>query len=181
MLVSALDLRLYRPLRRFVVLVDFSNGCSLVHLARLVMRRCVDRIDLHGFVSDIGDVVPGSCWNQHAPPIGDFLVECELILRRSHLHAAPTAIEAKKLVSLRVRLQPYVTAYRNRHQRDLEVSAAPHDRAVVLVIQSRLFEIERLWPRADVFDGHLTIPYGEIGEQPPLRGNERVGRAVPLS
>src|SRR5688572_26685192 len=103
------------------------------------MRRCVDRVDLHRLVCDVGNVVPGPGWNQHAPPIRDFLVECELILRRSHLHAAPTAIETKKLVSLRVRLQPYVTADGNRHQRYLEVSAAPYDRAVVLVIESRLF------------------------------------------
>jgi len=127
-----------------------------VDLAWLVMRRSVDGIELHGLLSDIGDVVPGACGDQHAPAIGYFTVEREIIPGRAHLGPAAARIQPKELVSLGMGFQPDVTPHWNRHQGHLKVSPAPRNGAVVAVITRRLFKIERLRLRADIFDDHLA-------------------------
>jgi hypothetical protein len=125
-----------------------------VDLAGLVMRRCVDRVDLHRLIADVRDVVPGSRGHEDAPAVRHFLVERELILGRAHLHAPAPAVEPQELVRVRMRFEPDVAADRDRHQGDLQESAAPDHGPVVLVVERRLFEVERLGLRADVLDDH---------------------------
>src|SRR4051812_30023057 len=65
--------------------------------------------------------------------------------------------------------EPDVAVHFDRHQCDLQVSAAPDHGPIVLVLERRLFEIERLWLGADVLDGHTVSPEG-IGSTHFLTG-----------
>src|SRR6188768_1022047 len=141
-----------------VILVRLIFLETLVDLAGLVVRRCVDRVDLHRLVADVRDVVPGACGHEDAPTVGYFLVKGELILCRAHLHATTAAIESQKLVRVGVRFKPDIATHLDRHQGDLQVPAAPGHGPIVLVFECRLFKIERLRLRADVLDGHAGSP-----------------------
>jgi hypothetical protein len=137
-----------------VVLIRLTFVETLVDFPGLVVRRCVNGVNLHRLIADIRDVVPGAGGHEDAPAVRNFLVERELILGRAHLHPAPAAIEAQELVRIRVRFEPDVAARWNRHQCDLQESAAPDDGPIVFVLECRVFKIERLRFRADVLDGH---------------------------
>ena len=51
--------------------------------------------------------------------------EVELVLAVAHQHLRHTLLDAQELVDAHVLLQPYVPAYGNRHQRDLQIVACP--------------------------------------------------------
>ena len=87
-LVGSRDLRLHRPLRGMVILVRLVFLETLVDLAGLVMRRCVDGVELHPLLADVRHVVPSARGHEDASTVEDLLVEGELILCRAHLHAA---------------------------------------------------------------------------------------------
>src|SRR5664280_3644654 len=57
---------LNRPVGGFVVGVGVGDRLGLVHLARLVVLRRVDGVDLHRLVADVGDVVPAAGRNDDA-------------------------------------------------------------------------------------------------------------------
>ena len=156
MFIGSCYRRLHGPLRRLVILVRLSFIETLVDLAGLVVRRCVDGVDLHRLVADVRDVVPGACGHENAPTVRYFFIKSEAILGRAHLHAATAAVEAQELVRVRMCFQADVAAHRDRHQGDLQVSAAPRHGSIVLVLERRVFKIERLRLWADVFYGHKT-------------------------
>jgi len=68
------------------------------------------------------------------------------------LHAASAGLEPQELIGHRMRFKANVAANRDRHQRDLQVTAAPSDGTVVCIGLRRAFDVERLrrWP--NVFD-----------------------------
>jgi hypothetical protein len=51
---------LNRPFGCFIVGVGVGDRLGRVHLARLVVLRCVDGVDLHRLIADVGDVVAGA-------------------------------------------------------------------------------------------------------------------------
>src|SRR5665811_731592 len=149
---------LNRPVGGFVIGVGVGNRLGLVHLARLVVLRRVDGVDLHRLVADVGDVVPGTGRNDDAPAVGYLLVEGQFILAGSHLGSTPATVESNELVGVGVLLQSDVAVDRNRHEGDLEVGAAPGHGAVVRVLDRLGLQVERLGTGTDVCDAHaLTI------------------------
>ena len=128
-----------------------------MHLAGLVVGRCIDRVQLHRLVSDVGDVVPGACRHEDAPSVGHLLVELEVVSAGSHLNAAATGVQSEELIGLGVHLESDVSALRDGHQRQLQVPAAPGDGAVVGVFHRLLFEIEGLRFRSNVLDRHVVL------------------------
>jgi hypothetical protein len=70
----------------------------------------------------------------------------------SHLRTADAGFKSQELIGLWMRLKSNVAANGDRHQRHLQVAAAPADRTVTYIFLRRPFNVERLrlWP--DVFD-----------------------------
>src|SRR5664279_886938 len=95
---------LNRPVGGFVVGVGVGDRLGLVHLARLVVLRRVDGVDLHRLVADVGDVVPAAGRNDDAPAVGYLLVEGQFVLAGSHLGSTAAAVEPNELVGVRVLL-----------------------------------------------------------------------------
>ena len=120
----------------------------------LVMRRCVDGVELHGRLADIGDVVPGPGGHQHAPSIGHFLVEGEFILLRPHLDPTPSTVEPEELIGIGVHLEANVASRWNGHQGQLQIAATPSHRTIVRIIDGLTLEIERMGRWAQVCSLH---------------------------
>src|SRR5450759_1205363 len=157
---------LNRPVGGFVVGVGVGDRLSLVHLARLVVLRRVDGVDLHRLVADVGDVVPAACRNDDAPAVGYLLVEGQFVLAGSHLGSTAAAVGPNELVGVRVLLESDVAVDRNRHEGDLQVVAAPGHGAVVRVLERLGLQVERLGTGTDVCDAHgLTL--ASPGPDPP--------------
>src|SRR5690606_36696641 len=147
--------RLHAPLRRLVVaglLVLLRSRGVLVDLARGVVHRRVDRVQAHWLVAGVDDVVPHAGGHQHAPTVGNVLLELEAILRRADAGLAAAGVQAQELVGFGVHLQPDRSADRDRHQRDLQVAAAPGDRAVVAVFGGGGLQVEAVRPGTDICD-----------------------------
>src|SRR5450631_458479 len=95
---------LNRPVGGFVIGVGVGDRLGLVHLARLVVLRRVDGVDLHRLVADVGDVVPAAGRNDDAPAVGYLLVEGQFVLAGSHLGSTAAAVESNELVGVGVLL-----------------------------------------------------------------------------
>jgi hypothetical protein len=149
--------RLYRPARRLVVGVASRLGRSAVHLAGLVVGRRIDRIELHWFAANVDHVVPCSGRHEDAPSVGHLLIELQVLFRWSHLNSAAASIQPEELIRLGMHLETNVCALWDGHQRQLQVLAAPGNGAVVGVVDSLLFKIERLRLGSNVLDRHLVL------------------------
>src|ERR1035437_251355 len=163
---------LNRPVGGFVVGVGVGNRLGLVHLARLVVLRRVDGVDLHRLVADVGDVVPAAGRNDDAPAVGYLLVEGQFVLAGSHLGSTAAAVEPNELVGVRVLLPSDVAVDRNRHEGDLQVVAAPGHGAVIRVLERLGLQVERLGTGTDVCDAHgLTLAMPGADRNPDPRAS----------
>ena len=82
-LVRLVPAGLDRPGRGLVatsILVPLCVRSGRLHDSRCVVDGCVHGVDLHGFVTDVRDVVPRACWHEDRPAVLDLLVELALVL-----------------------------------------------------------------------------------------------------
>ena len=148
------DCPLHRPGGWSVTRVFASSVRRSVCCPWLVMSRCVDGVELHRCLADIGDVVPGPGGHQHAPSIGHFLVEGKLILLWPHLDPAASAVEPEELIGIGVHFEANVASRWNGHQGQLQIVATPSHRTIVRIIDRLTLEIERMGRWADVCSLH---------------------------
>jgi hypothetical protein len=113
-----------------------------VDCSREVIRWSVKHIDSHIVRANIRDVVPGTRGYQESPTVADLLVEGEIVLGRAHLTPATTLFDANELVVVGMDLKPDVVAGSNAHDGDLQVSARPQGRAIRVVSECRLLDVD---------------------------------------
>src|SRR5699024_4814113 len=105
-------------------------------------------IDFHWFITDVGDVVPAAGRNEDDPVIFDFLLEIQIVLRRSHLDSSASLFQAQKLVIVGMNLEANVIPNRDRHDRKLNILTSPSRGPVVLIGQRGFFYVRYIGIRS---------------------------------
>ena len=120
-----------------------------------MLRRGVDRIEFQRLVAFVDDVVPLPGRDEDRIVVFHVAYEVELILAVAHHHLCHTLFDAQELVDAHVLLQPYIPAYGNRHQRDLQVVTRPEHRPEILVPERVAFDVQdgRFRPVILQYDG----------------------------
>ena len=111
--------------RSFLMFPYVSLCLRCLHSTMRVMRRRINRINFERLISGVNNIVPCTCRNKNSKSVAYGSLKIKTFLGSSHHSYAVSAFQSDKLVCVRMYFQTNLSANRDTHQRELQMTPCP--------------------------------------------------------